>query len=298
MDEVLTRKMFKDRYLKTLKPATLSKVFIGGVKHFNKGGLGSLTPKEKAIYAATLAAPLLSSTQRPGENVLSGVGRAVGEGLSKLPATILSVEKAKGEGSGVRTLGEAELANYKLPKGTVAQIDGDGKITVVSKPTSKELEERRGFESTRRLLGEITRDYIDLKKPVGPGDLNRLRGFFGKAAGTNYAKQYAGFKTKIDQATIFLTKAVSGAQVSDQERERIKELIPQVSDTERVFEAKVEALEKYLGTAQDISENTGGSFQTAIEIIDSQGGVGQFIDFTQPVGYEKTKSGAIKITTD
>jgi hypothetical protein len=285
MDEVLTRKMFKNRYFKTLKPT---------IKHFQEGGLGSLSPKEKAIYAATLAAPLL---QAKGKGLAPAL-EALGEGVGKLPATILSVEKAKGEGVGVRTLGDAELANYKLPKGTVAQIDSAGKITVVSKPTSKELEERRGFESTRRLLGDITQDYINLGKPVGPGDLNRLRGFFGKAAGTDYAKQYAGFKTKIDQATIFLTKAVSGAQVSDQERERIKELIPQVGDTERVFEAKVEALEKYLGTAQDISENTGGSFQTAIEIIDSQGGVSQFIDFTQPVGYEKTKSGAIKITTD
>ena len=285
MDQVLTRKMFKDRYFKSLKPT---------VKHFKEGGLGSLSPKEKAIYAATLAAPLL---QAKGKGLAPAL-EALGEGVGKLPATILSVEKAKGEGVGVRTLGDAELANYKLPKGTVAQIDSAGKITVVSKPTSKELEERRGFESTRRLLGDITQDYINLGKPVGPGDLNRLRGFFGKAAGTDYAKQYAGFKTKIDQATIFLTKAVSGAQVSDQERERIKELIPQVGDTERVFEAKVEALEKYLGTAQDISENTGGSFQTAIEIIDSQGGVSQFIDFTQPVGYEKTKSGAIKITTD
>ena len=283
MDEVLTRKMFKNRYFKTLKPT---------IKHFQEGGLGSLSPKEKAIYAATLAAPLL---QAKGKGLAPAL-EALGEGVGKLPATILSVEKSKGEG--VRTLGDAELANYKLPKGTVAQIDSAGKITVVSKPTSKELEERRGFESTRRLLGDITQDYINLGKPVGPGDLNRLRGFFGKAAGTDYAKQYAGFKTKIDQATIFLTKAVSGAQVSDQERERIKELIPQVGDTERVFEAKVEALEKYLGTAQDISENTGGSFQTAIEIIDSQGGVSQFIDFTQPVGYEKTKSGAIKITTD
>jgi hypothetical protein len=221
MDEVLTRKMFKNRYFKTLKPT---------IKHFQEGGLGSLSPKEKAIYAATLAAPLL---QAKGKGLAPAL-EALGEGVGKLPATILSVEKEKG----------------------------------------------------------------NLGKPVGPGDLNRLRGFFGKAAGTDYAKQYAGFKTKIDQATIFLTKAVSGAQVSDQERERIKELIPQVGDTERVFEAKVEALEKYLGTAQDISENTGGSFQTAIEIIDSQGGVSQFIDFTQPVGYEKTKSGAIKITTD
>jgi hypothetical protein len=285
MDKVLTRKLFKDRYFKNLKPS---------IKHFDKGGISSLTPKEKAIYAATLAAPLLQSK---GQG-LGPVFSAIGEGIGKLPATILSVEKAKGSGKGVRTLGEKELTAYNLPKGTVAQIDGTGKITVVSKPTSKELEERRGFQSTRRLLGDIATDYVNLGKPVGPGDLNRLRGFFGKAAGTDYAKQYAGFKTKIDQATIFLTKAISGAQVSDQERERIKELIPQVGDTERVFEAKIEALEKYLGTAQDISENTGGNFSTAIEIIEGQGGVAQFIDFSSPVGFEKTASGAIKISTE
>ena len=285
MDKVLTRKLFKDRYFKNLKPT---------IKHFQQGGISALSPKEKAIYAATLAAPLLQSK---GDG-LGPVFSAVGEGLSKLPATILSVEKAKGTGKGVRSLGEEELSAYKLPKGTVAQVDGTGKITVVSKPSSKELEERRGFQSTRRLLSDIATDYVELGRPVGPGDLNRIRGFLGKAAGTDYAKQYAGFKTKIDQATIFLTKAISGAQVSDQERERIKELIPQVGDTERVFEAKIEALEKYLGTAQDISENTGGSFSTAIEIIEGQGGVGQFIDFSSPIGYEKTASGAIKINTE
>ena len=285
MDKVLTRKLFKDRYFKSLKPT---------IKHFQKGGLGSLTPKEKAIYAATLAAPLL---QAKG----SGIGpvfSALGEGIQKLPATILEVEKAKGSGKGVRTLGEKELEAYKLPKGTVAQVDGTGKITVVSKPTSKELEERRGFMSTRRLLGDIAKDYVELGRPVGPGDFDRLRGFFGKAAGTEYAKRYAGFKTKIDQATIFLTKAISGAQVSDQERERIRELIPQVGDTERVFEAKIESLEKYLGAAQDISENTGGDLKTAIEILDKSGGVSQFVDFTTPIGYEKTGSGAIKILTE
>ena len=285
MDKVLTRKLFKDRYFKSLKPT---------IKHFQKGGLGSLTPKEKAIYAATLAAPLL---QAKG----SGIGpvfSALGEGIQKLPATILEVEKAKGSGKGVRTLGEKELEAYRLPKGTVAQIDGTGKITVVSKPTSKELEERRGFMSTRRLLGDIAKDYVELGRPVGPGDFDRLRGFFGKAAGTEYAKRYAGFKTKIDQATIFLTKAISGAQVSDQERERIRELIPQVGDTERVFEAKIESLEKYLGAAQDISENTGGDLKTAIEILDKSGGVSQFVDFTTPIGYEKTGSGAIKILTE
>jgi len=284
MDEVLTRKLFKDRYFKSLKPK---------VKHFQTGGLSSLTPKEKAIYASTLAAPLL---QAKGKGIAPALS-ALGEGLGKLPSTILAVEEKK-DTKDVRTLSDQELKSYNLPTGTVAQIDGDGKITVVSKPTAEELKERRGYQRTRGLLSDIATDYVNLGKPVGPGDLNRIRGFLGKAAGTDYAKQYAGFKTKIDQATIFLTQAISGAQVSDQERERIKELIPQVGDTERVFEAKLESLEKYLGAAQDISEKTGGNITSAIEILEKSGGVGQFIDFTTPVGYETTKSGAIKIITE
>jgi len=284
MDEVLTRKLFRDRYFQSLKPK---------VKHFQKGGLSALTPKEKAIYASTLAAPLLQAKGRGIGPALS----ALGEGVGKLPSTILAVEKEKG-GDGVRTLTDQELKAYKLPTGTVAQVDANGKITVVSKPTSEELKERRGYQRTRGLLSDIATDYIKLKKPVGPGDINRIRGFLGKAAGTDYAKQYAGFKTKIDQATIFLTQAISGAQVSDQERERIKELIPQVGDTERVFEAKLESLEKYLGAAQDISEKTGGDITSAIEILEKSGGVSQFVDFTTPVGYETTSSGAIKIITE
>jgi hypothetical protein len=272
MDEVLTRKLFRDRYFQSLKPK---------VKHFQKGGLSSLTPKEKAIYASTLAAPLLQAKGRGIGPALS----ALGEGVGKLPSTILAVEKAKGSGKGLRTLSESELKNYKLPTGTVAQIDGDGKITVVSKPSAEQMKELRGYKRTRGLLSDIAKDYIDLDKPVGPGDLNRIRGFLGKAAGTNYAKQYAGFKTKIDQATIFLTKAVSGAQVTDQERERIKELIPQVGDTERVFEAKLESLEKYLSAAQNISEETGGDITSAIEILEKNGGVSQFVDFSAPIKY-------------
>ena len=57
MDKVLTRKLFKDRYFKSLKPT---------IKHFQQGGISALSPKEKAIYAATLAAPLL---QAKGEGI-------------------------------------------------------------------------------------------------------------------------------------------------------------------------------------------------------------------------------------
>ena len=41
MDKVLTRKLFRDRYFKSLKPV---------IKHFNTGGISALTPQEKAMY--------------------------------------------------------------------------------------------------------------------------------------------------------------------------------------------------------------------------------------------------------
>jgi hypothetical protein len=155
MDKVLTRKMFKDRYFKSLKPT---------IKHFQAGGLGSLSPKEKAIYAATLAAPLL---QAKGKGIAPALD-ALGEGVGKLPATILSVEKTKGKG--VRTLSDSELKSYNLPKGTVAQVDGEGKITVVSKPSAESIKQIQGSKRVRTILSRIGDDYYRLGKPVGFGD--------------------------------------------------------------------------------------------------------------------------------
>ena len=149
MDKVLTRKLFKDRYFKSLKPT---------IKHFNTGGLGSLSSKEKAIYAATLAAPLL---QAKGKGIAPALS-ALGEGVGKLPATILSVEKAKGSGKGVRTLGEQELKAYNLPKGTVAQVDGTGKITVVSKPSAESIKQIQGSKRVRTILSRIGDDYYKM----------------------------------------------------------------------------------------------------------------------------------------
>ena len=275
MDEVLTRKMFKDRYFKSLKPV---------VKHFQAGGLGSLSPKEKAIYAATFAAPLLTSTQRPGENALAGVGRAVGEGLSKLPATILSVEKAKGSGKGVRTLSEKELVAYNLPKGTVAQVDGTGKISVVSKPSAESIKQIQGSKRVRTILSRIGDDYYRLGKPVGFGDLSRIRASLGKVGGSQFSKDYGAFKSRIQQATSFVTQAISGAAVSEQEAERITKLIPQVGDTEATFEAKLQALDSYFADAIAIAEDNNADFTTALEIMEASGkGASNYVDLSEGV---------------
>ena len=271
MDKVLTRKLFKDRYFKSLKPT---------IKHFQAGGLGSLSPKEKAIYAATLAAPLL---QAKGEGIGPALS-ALGEGVGKLPATILSVEKAKGSGKGVRTLGEQELKAYNLPKGTVAQVDGTGKITVVSKPSAESIKQIQGSKRVRTILSRIGDDYYKLGKPVGFGDMSRIRASLGKVGGSQFSKDYGAFKSRIQQATSFVTQAISGAAVSEQEAERITKLIPQVGDTEATFEAKLQALDSYFADAIAIAEDNNADFTTALEIMEASGkGASNYVDLSEGV---------------
>ena len=271
MDKVLTRKLFKDRYFKSLKPT---------IKHFNTGGLGSLSSKEKAIYAATLAAPLL---QAKGKGIAPALS-ALGEGVGKLPATILSVEKAKGSGKGVRTLGEQELKAYNLPKGTVAQVDGTGKITVVSKPSAESIKQIQGSKRVRTILSRIGDDYYKLGKPVGFGDMSRIRASLGKVGGSQFSKDYGAFKSRIQQATSFVTQAISGAAVSEQEAERITKLIPQVGDTEATFEAKLQALDSYFADAIAIAEDNNADFTTALEIMEASGkGASNYVDLSEGV---------------
>jgi hypothetical protein len=275
MDKVLTRKMFKARYFKSIKPT---------IKHFQAGGLGSLSPKEKAIYAATLAGPLLQAKGSGVGNALS----ALGEGVSKLPATILAVEKQKGTGlDRSRTLTNNELKAYNLPTGTIAQIDGKGKITVVSKPSAEQMKTVQGSKRVRSILSRIAGDYQKLGKPVGPLSYRTIAPLT-KAMGTQYAKDFAGMKSRIQQATSFVTQAISGAAVSEQEAERITRLIPQLGDTEATFEAKLNALDSYFADAIKIAENNNADFATAIEIMESSGrGAETYLDLANEVSLKK-----------
>ncbi len=276
MDKVLTRKMFKDRYFKSLKPT---------IKHFQTGGISALTPKEKAIYAATLAAPLL---QAKGKGIAPALS-ALGEGVGKLPATILSVEKQKGTAlDRSRTLTDEELVQYNLPKGSVAQVDGKGKITVVSKPSAESIKQIQGSKRVRTILSRIGDDYYKLGKPVGFGDMSRIRASIGKVGGSQFSKDYGAFKSRIQQATSFVTQAISGAAVSEQEAERITKLIPQVGDTEATFEAKLKALDSYFADAIAIAEDNNADFTTALEIMEASGrGASNYIDLSEGVSIKQ-----------
>ena len=256
MDKVLTRKMFKTRYFKSLKPV---------VKHFNKGGLGALSSKEKAIYAATLAGPLLQAKGSGVGNALS----ALGEGVSKLPATIIALEKAKPK-KAARLMTTEELKAAKLPPGTSAQVDAEGKINVISKRSADALKSARGAKEIKAILGDVAKGYMELGKPVGPLSYRQIAPITN-LLGTENAKKYAVLKADIQKTTSFLGKAISGAAVSEQEAERLKRMIPQLGDTEVTFEGKMEALNKYMNQTIALAEDQNASFEDAMNIMDSSG---------------------------
>tara|TARA_R110000772_G_scaffold200285_1_gene310817 strand:- start:1359 stop:2216 length:858 start_codon:yes stop_codon:yes gene_type:complete len=279
MEKVLTRKLFKQRYLESQQPK---------IRKFNEGGLGALSRKEKAIYAATLAAPLLQGRGSGIGNTLSSLG----EGIAKLPNTILAVEKQKGSGKGFRTMSADEVKSYGLPKGTFAQMGADGKVNVVNKPTAEQMKSRDGSKRVRTILSKIQADYMDLGKPVGFMDVGRIKGFLGKAGGSEYSKRYSSFKSRIQAATSFVTQAISGAAVSEEEAARIERLIPQIGDTESTFEGKMIALDGYFADAIAIAEDNNADFTTAMQLMEESGeGAEKYLNFDEPVTIKKYDGG-------
>ena len=203
-----------------------------------------------------------------------------------MPSTILAVEKNKGK-TAARTLSAAEVKDLKLPVGSVVQEKSDGTINVVSKPSAEQVKTMQGSKRVRTILSRIADDYIDLEKPVGPISYRTISPFT-KAAGTEYAKKFSGMKSRIQQATSFVTQAISGAAVSEQEAERITRLIPQLGDTEVTFEAKLNALDSYFADAIKIAEDSNADFTTAIEIMETSGrGASNYLDLTNELSIKK-----------
>jgi len=186
-------------------------------------------------------------------------------------STALNMELArlKNQQKTTRTLTEPEIKKLNLPKGTIAQTDSQGKINVVSKPSAKEVEKRADLTGTIGLLNKVEENYLRAGKPVGPIfnlDPDRLVGTLQQFTGGEKGKTLANLEADIKKTTTFLTKAISGAQVSDKEREFIEKLIPQLSDTEVVFEAKLKSLRSYLG---DAVKNYGGDVEALMKAGDA-----------------------------
>ena len=237
MDEVLTRKMFKARYFKSLKPT---------IKHFKEGGLGSLTPQEKAIYAATFAAPLLKGKGKG----LSSTLASLGEGLEKLPATILSVEKqkaaAKKDFTEVRqaTAAEKSTLGFSVDDNINVKVTNGNIESIVSKPTAGERDKAADRKDALRSIDNI----LAGSKNVGTGPLS------GRVS---KIKAYLGFDTDAADLNIeignfrkSIIKALRGAQVGPAEEASFNEILPFITDPPNIIRAKMKIAKEKLQTIE------------------------------------------------
>jgi len=241
MDEVLTRKMFKARYFKSLKPT---------IKHFKEGGLGSLTNQEKAIYAATLAAPLLKGKGKG----LSSTLASLGEGLEKLPATILSVEKQKSTGPKkyLRQATGAEKRQYGFSEeDNINDTVEEGVVTgIATKPTAGERDKAADRMTAFQSLEDI--EVLLEKVDTGPisGRLANAQAFLGMN------KDAALLNVKVKEFNKSIIKALRGAQVGPAEEASFDVVLPSLNDPEDVIRAKIKvAKEKLSGIEERLNPN-------------------------------------------
>ena len=241
MDEVLTRKMFKARYFKSLKPT---------IKYYKEGGLGSLTPQEKAIYAATFAAPLLRGKGKG----LSSTLASLGEGLEKLPATILSVEKQKSTGPKkyLRQATGAEKREYGFSEEDNINVTVEqGVVTgIATKPTAGERDKAADRMTAFQSLEDI--EVLLEKVDTGPisGRLANAQAFLGMN------KDAALLNVKVKEFNKSIIKALRGAQVGPAEEASFDVVLPSLNDPEDVIRAKIKvAKEKLSGIEERLNPN-------------------------------------------
>jgi hypothetical protein len=245
MDSVLTRKMFRDRYFEYHRPKQFNKGGIANIQKFNEGGMSQ---REKAIIAATFAAPLLTSTQRPGESAITGVGRALGEGLAKVPATLIELEKAKPEGV-TETVGQAtdeEKKNLGFDKEDNVNVKRKNGVVIgiVSKPTAGERDKAADRKDALRSIEAI--EYGISQTKTGPisGRLAKTRAYLG------FDPQAADLSIEIGNFRKSIIKALRGAQVGPAEEASFNEILPFMTDPPAIIKAKMAVAKRKLSAIE------------------------------------------------
>ena len=237
MDKVLTRKMFKARYFQSLKPT---------IKYYKEGGLGSLTPQEKAIYAATFAAPLL---QAKGKGI-SPVFTALGEGLEKLPATILSVEKQKAASkkdfTEIRQATAAEKATLNFSEDDNINVKVvNGKIeSIVSKPTAGERDKAADRKDALRSIDNIIAGSQNVGTGPISGRVSKIKAYLG------FDTNAADLNIEIGNFRKSIIKALRGAQVGPAEEASFNEILPFITDPPNIIRAKMKIAKEKLQTIE------------------------------------------------
>jgi hypothetical protein len=234
MDPVLSRKLFREKYIQEVKP-----------KKFNKGGIATLklaeggevatsgatfTENEKLGYLlAPVAAQLLQAKQRPGESALSSLFGAVGEGVSQIPAIGLKIAEIEGKKKGVtkqlKPLSESEKITYKYnPKDEVLGTYENGVLTGIAKENFKLADAKKSVldEFQKAKIGSADAALKQLESLItqtGGGDISGVGPLAGRLPDFMVSEQGKQTRASFNQFANLTLREISGAAVTDSERE-------------------------------------------------------------------------------
>jgi hypothetical protein len=138
MDKVLTRKLFKDRYLQTVSKR-ISNFKEGGLaslraKHYQVGGISE--GERTAMLLQPLVSQLLVGTRQPGQSQLGSVAQNIGAALPQVVKTRLDIDKAETER--LDQLAKLAKAKQDETKPGFTKLTEEQKQKVLGPATSKE----------------------------------------------------------------------------------------------------------------------------------------------------------------
>ena len=244
MDKVLTRKLFKDRYFKYNKPKNFNNGGIANIQKFNVGGLSSY---EKGIVAATLAAPLLQSTKRPGQSALSATVSSLGQGFEKLPNTLLAIQKTRPKvGETVRQATDAEKRNlgFDVEDNVNVKVKGGNVVGIASKPTAGERDKSADRKDALRSINSILSGVQQTRTGPISGRLAKTRAYLG------FDSKAADLSIEIGNFRKSIIKALRGAQVGPAEEASFNEILPFMTDPPSIINAKMKIAKEKLETIE------------------------------------------------
>ena len=236
MDTVLSRKLFREKYIQEIKP-----------QKFNKGGIATLklaqggevfSEGEKLGYMlAPVAASLLQAKQRPGESQLASLFGAVGEGVSQLPAIGLKMAEIEGKkkttAKGIKKATEAEKLGlgYNAADEILLNVE-DGAVTGIAKEVFKVSDsnkdinaqiEKFNIRSTDGALRDLEEYLQTLAQKGEGGDLPGI----GPIGGRNPLPSTEGkiLRAKLQNVINIRLKDQSGAAVTESEFNRFQDAL-------------------------------------------------------------------------
>jgi len=180
MDEVLTRPLFRDAYLQTVKKKTDNGIL--SVYKFQKGGEVFTEAEKQAIFASPFIQALTGATVGPGETKATSLIKALGKGAGDLGSQILNIKKLEIAGrpkkESVPTLLSAGQVNQLFPDikvepGGVYQYSVDKGLSTVKQSGLKDLTESINkakipdLESSLTDIEDTWSKYIDKDGKLG-----------------------------------------------------------------------------------------------------------------------------------